>query len=366
MKRTSEKTFAEFFAGIGLMRLGLERAGWSCEFANDNDPRKVAIYTENFGSSHLVVGDIQSLKPSSVPKVALATASFPCTDLSLAGMRGGLDGAHSGTFFCFTHLIQKMRSKPELLLIENVPGLLSMDKGKAIAKILTTLNSLGYRVDIFTIDARWFVPQSRQRLFILGVKTREAGENRQNYERRDERLKPAAVQRVIESAPRANWRFTDIPYLPDGASRSISDIVDTSPACGWWSDTKVKSLLGQMNPKHKKRLFDLAADKYNPRYRAVYRRIRNGVSQAEVRRDDISGCLRTPRGGSSRQILVSAGNGKINARYMTAREYARLQGAPESFVLPGSESSGLFGFGDAVCVPVIEWIADNVLERAIG
>ena len=95
-------------------------------------------------------------------------------------------------------------------------------------------------------------------------------------------------------------------------------------------------------------------------YGTVFRRVRHGRSMAELRTDGIAGCLRTPRGGSGRQILFQAGKGKYSVRLLTPRECARLMGA-DDFTITGSLNQALFGFGDAVCVPVIQWIAENYL-----
>lgn len=102
-------TFAEFFAGIGLMRIGLERAGWRIAFANDIDEDKWRMYRDNFGDSgEFVVGDVHQLDALQVPSVALATASFPCNDLSLAGARKGLSGAQSSAFWGFDEVLKKL------------------------------------------------------------------------------------------------------------------------------------------------------------------------------------------------------------------------------------------------------------------
>jgi DNA (cytosine-5)-methyltransferase 1 len=86
---------------------------------------------------------------------------------------------------------------------------------------------------------------------------------------------------------------------------------------------------------------------------------------AELRTDGIAGCLRTPRGGSGRQILFKAGKGRYSVRLLTPRECARLMGA-DDYRISGSLNQALFGFGDAVCVPVIEWIAENYLNPVIN
>ena len=99
MTPSSKKCFAEFFAGIGLMRMGLERAGWSVAFANDIDEDKQRMYRDHFGdSAEFILGDVHKLDASAIPDIALATASFPCNDLSLAGARRGLAGDQSSAF----------------------------------------------------------------------------------------------------------------------------------------------------------------------------------------------------------------------------------------------------------------------------
>ena len=167
--------YAEFFAGIGLMRLGLEAADWKIAFANDIDPQKEEMYTAQFqdAEQHFLLGDIHDLSPTDIPTVALATASFPCNDLSLAGSRDGLQGKNSSAFWGFINILKKMRNRrPPLVLIENVVGFLTSHDGRDLEDAMLALNDLGYSVDPFIIDASWFVPQSRQRLFVVGLRSR--------------------------------------------------------------------------------------------------------------------------------------------------------------------------------------------------
>src|SRR5947209_6371852 len=121
----SKKTIAEFFAGIGLVRIGLEYAGWQTVFANDIDEDKWQMYRDHFGDTgEYILRDIHKLKSSEVPSVALATASFPCNDLSLAGARHGLAGAQSSAFWGFIDILKAMKRErrlPPLVLLENVP-----------------------------------------------------------------------------------------------------------------------------------------------------------------------------------------------------------------------------------------------------
>jgi len=130
-----KKTFAEFFAGIGLMRMGLEREGWTISFANDIAADKYEMYSEHFrgAKSHFVLDDIHKLSAEAIPTVALATASFPCNDLSLAGMRRGLAGKESSAYWGFVPILEEMGDRrPPLVLLENVAGFLSSHGGRKL------------------------------------------------------------------------------------------------------------------------------------------------------------------------------------------------------------------------------------------
>ncbi len=167
----NEKTVAEFFAGIGLMRLGLEQAGWKTVWANDIEEDKMKMYRGHFtdDEAHFHLGDVHALDSKDIPSVALATASFPCNDLSLAGARRGLAGQHSGAFWGFVSALKGMKNRrPPLVMLENVAGFLTSHEGNDFRDACLALNELGYAVDAFIIDASLFVPQSRQRLFLIG------------------------------------------------------------------------------------------------------------------------------------------------------------------------------------------------------
>jgi len=129
----------------------------------------------------------------------------------------------------------------------------------------------------------------------------------------------------------------------------------------WWPDNEVKRHLAMMKSAHLERVEQLARGKQFS-YRTFFRRRREGQQRAEVRNDDLSGCLRTAVGGSGKQFLIRAGKGSIKMRVMTPREYARLQGVPDEYPITANGVQALTGFGDAVCVPVISWIAKHVLN----
>lgn len=154
--KATERTVAEFFAGIGLMRRGLERAGWQTVFANDIDMEKEEMYRANFAEAeqHFLLGDIHDLPASEVPTVALATASFPCNDLSLAGSRDGLQGKNSSAFWGFIEVLRGLKNRrPPLVLIENVTGFLTSNEGRDFEDAMLALNDLGYAVDPFILNA---------------------------------------------------------------------------------------------------------------------------------------------------------------------------------------------------------------------
>jgi DNA (cytosine-5)-methyltransferase 1 len=360
-----EKTFAEFFAGIGLMRLGLEHAGWRVAFANDIDADKWQMYKDHFGDTgEFILADIHKLDPCRVPAVALATASFPCNDLSLAGSRHGLAGAQSSAFWGFTDILRVMKREgrlPPMVLIENVPGFLTSHDGQDFEDALIALNDLGFAVDAFIIDAACFVPQSRQRLFVIGSRTRGIYPLRETPSFYGSEIRPRALASFIFMHPDIAWRVRELPALPKCAKRLEEILEDLPPNHQmWWSRKRCEYVLGQMSPKHTAQAEAMIrGDRI--RYATVFRRVRNGKSMAELRTDGIAGCLRTPRGGSGRQILLVAGKGRFYVRLLTPRECACLMGV-DDFVLKVPLNQALFGFGDAVCVPVIEWIARNYLN----
>jgi DNA (cytosine-5)-methyltransferase 1 len=331
--------------------------------------------------------------------VTLATASFPCNDLSLAGARRGLmDGAQSSAFWGFTRILSELGARrPPLILLENVVGFLSSHGGADLTQALAALNALGYLVDVFILDAAHFVPQSRQRLFIVGTQVglapdeatvdgdrgtpggaaradgsadthgaaREADVASALGARRAADARPRALRDYIAAHPEVRWRIRRLPPQPT-SDRRLDDILEDFPddAREWWSDARTQRLLDQMNARHRALADELIqADEW--RYGTIFRRTRNGAPMAELRVDGVAGCLRTPRGGSARQIVFKGGGGRAQARLLTGREAARLMGA-DDYTLDVSLNDALFGFGDAVCVPVINWIATYYLNPLVN
>jgi len=351
--------------------MGLERSGWKCEFANDIDPKKLEMYRAEFPDCerHFILGDIRNLNARDLPEVDLATASFPCTDLSLAGGRAGLAGEHSSALWPFLEVLHKIEQmRPRLVLLENVPGFLTSHKGADFKSALSALNRLGYAVDAVIIDAAFFVPQSRPRLFVIGTYeplpkvVKERSKTPKFFE---SQLRPAGLAQFILDNPDIHWKIRDLPTLQQekhNLSAILEDLPEDAPE--WWSQQRTDYLLSQMSTKHALIAQQMISAKQESSG-TVFRRVRNGKSMAELRVDGTAGCLRTPKGGSGRQILFVAGKGRYRARLLTARECARLMGA-DDFNITVPNNQALFGFGDAVCVPVIDWLARNYLNPALS
>lgn len=360
------KTAAEFFSGIGLVRLAFDRSGWESVLSNDNDPEKCQMYSHNFSDAEkvLIPDDINKLHGTSIPDVLLATASFPCNDLSLAGSLNGIDGAQSGAFWPFIRILKEMGARrPPLVLLENVTGFLTCHKGQDFQRAMLALNRLGYTCDPFIVDASHFVPQSRRRLFVVAtLEDTNKPESSRGLRLPESELRPRLLTRFIFEHSEIRWHIRALPPLPRRVN-CLEDILEELPVSSpyWWTRERAEYLLNQMSSKHRL-VAECMINGETLRYGTVFRRVRHHRSMAELRTDGIAGCLRTPRGGSGRQILFSAGKGNYAVRLLTPRECARLQGVPDSYVIDVSLNQALFGFGDAVCIPVIEWIAENYIN----
>lgn len=357
IRRESKWTALEFFAGIGLARAGMEQAGIKTVWANDYDVNKKAMYEGHWQSGDFLLADIHSLKSKELPTADIAWASSPCTDLSLAGKRVGLRGGReSSAFFGFTDLIAGMHDRqPEVIVLENVIGLASSHEREDLRAAVKEFNSLGYSVDAITLDARRFVPQSRPRLFIIGVK------NPVNGGEQDTCLRPDWLS-WLHKDPELNTFMMPLPKAPDLLSNGFTNEIETIPDndARWWSADKVAFFRESMATVQRERL-DQFVSMSGTTARTAYRRTRNGIPVWEMRPEDISGCLRTPRGGSSKQAVVMMGNGLLKIRWMTGLEYARLMGAGW-FTLDNLRDSNIqYGFGDAVVVPVVSWVAKNMI-----
>ena len=368
--------FYEFFCGGGMARRGLG-ARWRCDFANDFDPDKAAAYTANYGADDFHYGDVADVRPEHLTGEAdLAWASFPCQDLSLAGPRAGLSGGRSSAFYQFWRLIeglQKENRAPRLIGLENVPGLLTCSGGADFEALCRTLTEGGYRVGALEIDARWFLPQSRPRLFVTALRRDLEVPRELVLDAAPESLSPfhtRAVRKAAEALPgklKDDWLWWALP-VPPVPNEALEHKLDPARRVPWHSPEETRRLLSLMSPATKKKLAAVKA-LGTPQTGALYRRTRvekgEKVQRAEVRFDGLAGCLRTPGGGSSRQFVVAVNGRRVRTRPMTGREYARLMGLPDDYVLPGSERAALHLAGDGVAVDVVRFLSENLFEPVL-
>jgi DNA (cytosine-5)-methyltransferase 1 len=369
-------SFYEFFAGGGMARAGLGPK-WDCLFANDIDPKKCATYSANWGDGELKSADIHEIKAKDIPgRADLAWASFPCQDLSLAGLGAGLEGERSGAFWGFWTILkglQANRRAPRLLVLENVVGALTSNGGKDFAAICRALAALNYDFGALVIDAAHFLPQSRPRLFIIAAYRNLSVPLGQKDAGASELWHPRALRAVQQALPvdlRKRWIWWRLP-APQPHGIALASLIEDNPSdVPWHSKAETARLLSQMSPSN--RLKVQTAKKAGRRMiGTVYKRTRrdaNGkkVQRAEIRFDDVAGCLRTPAGGSSRQIVLVVDGASVRSRLMSSREAVRLMGLPDSYRLSSNYNDAYHLAGDGVAVPVVQFIRANIFDALLS
>jgi DNA (cytosine-5)-methyltransferase 1 len=370
--------YYEFFAGGGMARAGLG-AGWNCLFANDFDSKKVATYKANWGSEHIVCEDVAKLPASRLPgRVDLAWASFPCQDLSLAGDYAGLGRAasteltRSGTFWPFWSLIKALKKEqraPRLIVLENVYGALTSRGGRDFAAIGGALSGSEYNFGALVVDASRFVPQSRPRVFIIAVANEIAVPPDLVAETPSDEWHPKALMSAharLSPAGSKKWLWWRLP-IPAARIDSFSDIVEDHPVdVKWHTPAETSRLIGMMSPVNRAKLENAMRTRQRT-VGTIYKRTRHDPDgakrqRAEVRFDEIAGCLRTPRGGSSRQTIIVVHGDKVRSRLLSSREAARLMGLDDGYRLPERYNDAYHVAGDGVCVPAVRHLAACLLE----
>lgn len=372
----SPYTFYEFFAGGGMARAGLGPS-WRCLFANDIDPKKAQSYEKNWGEGVLRIADVRDLETCDLPgRADLVWGSFPCQDLSLAGGGAGLKGDRSGTFWPFWNLMKALLEEdraPGVIVLENVCGTLNSHGGEDFNTICSALSSAGYRFGALVIDAALFVPQSRPRLFVIAVREELEWPGRLSSGSPGPSWHTRRLVSAHEKLPpktRRNWIWWS-PGEPPARNTVFADLIENAPASvAWHTGDETARLLSMMSSVNLLKVE--AARKAGRRMTgAVYKRTRrneNGdkAQRAEIRFDDVAGCLRTPAGGSSRQVIMVVDGESIKSRLISSRETARLMGLPEDYELPENYNEAYHLTGDGVVVPVVRHISSNILEPIIA
>ena len=344
-------TCLDFFAGSGLVSAGLSNE-FSTIWANDISAKKAAVFNANNTAAVLQVCPIENVRGDLLPNADMSWGSFPCQDLSLAGDINGLFAPRSGLFWQWLRVMDEMPIKPPLLVAENVVGLVSAGGGEYYVTLHNELIKRGYRVGAIMLDALHWLPQSRKRIFVIGIKN---GVDVSGLTT-DGPIwcHPTPVVKVAKQVK--TWIWWKLKEPPT-RNVTLDAIIDFDSPCDSPKEESQKLALIASNKideinrlaHHRRRAF------------TGYKRTRNHRQVLEVRTDGVAGCLRTPCGGSSRQILLIAENGHLRTRLLTVREAARLMGAPDTYKIPGSYNDGYMAMGDAVALPVVRFLSESLL-----
>lgn len=343
-------TFIDLFAGIGGLRRGFDSIGGKCVFTSEWDKYSQATYKANYrNDDHDVTGDITKVDAADIPAHDILLAGFPCQPFSIAGVskKNALGRAHGfadetqGTlFFDVARIIKHHR--PKAFLLENVKNLVNHDKGNTFAVIMKTLREeLDYHVEARVIDAKGFVPQHRERIFIVGFR-KDLGVDFsfKDFEMPD---------------PFAGPKLKTILHPEDGSEGP--DKHYTINNFGSVSDRYI--LTGHLW-------------KYLRDYAAKHKAAGNGFGYGLVGPDDVARTLSARYYKDGSEILIDRGPGKVPRR-LTPRECARLMGFDEpngaDFVIPVSDTQAYRQFGNSVVVPVVKAVATHMLpfiEQALA
>lgn len=325
---TASFTFIDLFAGIGGMRLAFEGSGGRCVFSSEWDSSARSTYFANFGE--VPFGDITAIAnekrgSDEIPRHDVLVGGFPCQAFSIAGFKGGFNDTRGTLFFNLARVIED--HQPRAFLLENVKGLTGHDRGRTIEVIMRTLTeNLGYHVTSKIVNSKDFgVPQNRERVFIVGFKNRHAA-------RRFE-------------FPTGKGRRTTIADIKE------RNVVETRY---YLSDQYLQTLI---------------------RHRDRHAAKGNGFGFEIKSDDDIANAIVVGGMGKERNLVIDKRlrdftpttniKGSVNRqgiRKMTPREWARLQGFPDSFVIPVKDAQAYKQFGNSVAVPAVQATAQRILN----
>lgn len=311
-------TFIDLFAGIGGMRLAFEAQGGQCVFSSEWDKYCQKSYFDNFGE--IPVGDIRTVEAKDVPDHDILVAGFPCQPFSIAGVSkknslgratGFLDKTQGTLFFDVVRIINEKR--PKAFLLENVKNLKSHDSGQTWKVIMASLEELDYEVFPAVLDGQLFVPQHRERVFIVGFDRRRYG---------------------------SYYDFT-FDLKQDGAKKVLRDILESEVDEKYTLSDKLWLYLQNYAAKHKAK--------------------GNGFGYGLPDFDGVARTLSARYYKDGSEILIRQ-EGK-NPRRLTPRECARIQGFPESYQITVSNTRAYKQFGNSVVVPLVSAIAKIMAEK---
>ncbi len=372
--------FYEFFAGGGMARAGLGEK-WECCFANDIDRVKALTYKKNWGPEHFDDRDVREVKVRDLKRsVDLAWASFPCQDLSIAGNGLGIGTSNSdavtrsGAVWPFLDLMCELvieSRQPPLIVLENVLGLITLEGGKDFSTICTQLLDMGYRCGAVILDAKYFLPQSRPRVFIIAINGNIRLPKNLTTQIPLENWHPPILFRAYKALPKAvqeQWVWWDLGIAPILPKNALDEVIDFNDA-HWHAPEETKRIVSMMAPSHMERLIEAKSSNSN-KIGSLYFRMRRekGINKqrAEISFSDVLGCLRTPRGGASRPRIIVAGAGEVRTRMLSIPEASALMGLSPEYVLPDVYQHAFKILGDGVAVPSVRFLADRLLEPLVA
>lgn len=314
---TPKFKFIDLFAGIGGIRMAFQNLGGKCVFTSEWDTYSKKTYDANFGE--VPFGDITKIGENEIPDHDILLGGFPCQPFSIAGVskknalgraHGFLDETQGTLFFDVARIIK--HKMPKAFMLENVKNLVSHDKGKTFTIIKETLKELGYSIHFKVLDGQHFVPQHRERIIIVGFNN-----NVFNGEE------------TFEFPKMGDTKF---------AVRDIlEDIVDPK----YTLSDKLWNYLQEYAKKHKAK--------------------GNGFGFGLTNLDGISRTMSARYYKDGAEILIPQDG--LNPRRLTPRECARLQGFPDSFIIPVSDNQAYKQFGNSVVTPLIQAVGKNIINE---
>jgi len=324
-KRRDTPKFIDLFAGIGGLRLAFEKAGAECVYSSEWDRFAQKTYAANFGDTP--AGDVRAVSATDIPDFDILAAGFPCQPFSVAGVskKNSLGRKHGfaceeqgNLFFEIVRLVEEKATeegdrRPRALMLENVKNLQRHDGGNTWQVIMDALDKLGYDVSAKVLDARNYVPQHRERIIIVGF-------------RRD-------------LYPDANFAFPKPPHR----TPRIADILEKEVDDRYTLSDHLWQYLQEYADKHRKAGHGFGY----------------GLTDPETDTTTRTLSARYHKDGS--EILIKQ-PGKVPRR-LTPRECARLQGFPDSFVIPVSDTQAYRQFGNSVAVPMVTAVAREVVKK---
>ena len=308
--------FIDLFAGIGGLRIAYQNNGGKCVFSSEWNKFSKVTYEANFGE--VPFGDITKYNENKIPEHDILIGGFPCQPFSLAGVskknslgkkHGFLDETQGTLFFDIARIIKA--KKPKAFMLENVKNLVSHDKKRTFKVIHETLEKLGYSIHFKVLDGKYYVPQHRERIIIVGF-------DKEIFEEKEDFKFPVPTQEI----------------------RKFRDILEP-------------------NPDEKYTLSDKLWN-YLQNYAAKHRAKGNGFGFGMTNFDGISRTLSARYYKDGSEVLIPQ-EGK-NPRRLTPRECARLQGFSEKFIIPVSDNQAYQQFGNSVVVPLMQAVSEQVVK----